>query len=453
MPRDAWLQTPVVTEVMRNNMSALCLYDTFFRHRGMLERFTHPEKKLMSTILDVAWKNRQPMPVDAPNILTVQNSGDQLVDISGTPLVNIWAGDISEIGQYNNGETWATVPEDGVEGSMEKGFYYWVNIHGLKSKDLARKRASELKATRDVRAELVATNIDYQRGERPAARGDGTREMTIFGQLVEDLKTEFTSIFTLSGHSPGTACKCLEANIPLLDLTPLPLLVDAAFQLNLLNDDLVVATGDDGALELGVMAKDLLGRKTGKTVEIAPGFKKKDGKKTSVAFLPSDLEKVNGKTVIFAEDMIDSGKTIYFAIEDLLAAGAIRVIVLATHAVMSDSEGDWIKQLGENDNVKIIVTNSIRAELPPTVKATQTERQNIFFVDVLNPMEKMVDEDRQGNLRDIYSNQKTRMGLEGETGLTVTPWAIERYVDEAEELFSERREDVRKLFNEQAVLQ
>lgn len=448
MSRDAWLQTPVVTDVMRNNLSSLCLYDTFFRHRGMLERFTHPEKKLMSIILDVAWKNRQAMPVDAPNILTVQNSGDQSTDIFGAPLVNIWVGDMSDIGLYNNGETWATVPEDGAEGSMEGGFYYWVNIHGLRSKDLARKRASELKATGDVRADLVATNIDYQRGERPASRGNGTREMTIFGQLVMDLKTEFKSIFTLSGHSPGTACKCLEADMPLLDLTPLPLLVDAAFQLNLLNDELVVATGDDGALELGVMAKDLLERKTGKTVEIAPGFKKKEGKKTSVAFLPRDLEKVKGKTVVIAEDMIDSGKTIYFAIEDLLAAGANQVIVLATHAVMSDSEGDWIKKLGENDKVKIIVTNSIRAELPPTVKATQKERQNIFFVDVLKPMEKMIDEDRRGNLRDIYSNQNTRISLEGETGLAITPWAIECYVDEAEELFLERIEEARALLNE-----
>jgi len=310
MARDVWTIQPRITEVMRNNMPAKTLYDTFFRHRGMLERFTYPEKKLLGEIVDIAWRNREPMSQRAKSVLTLNKPEVPVKDVFGRMVMVPWLGEISRVGQYHNEETWATVPEDGVEGNMVGDFYYWANIHGLRSKDLARKRASELKATRDVRADLVATNIDYQRGERPASQGDGTREMTVFGQLVQDLRTEFSSIFTLSSHSPGTAVKCLENNMPILDLTPMPLLIEAAEKLGFLEDDLIVATCDEGALELGVSLKNILQTKKGKKVDIAPGFKEKVGDEVVVHFTERDLENVKGKTVLVGDDLIDSGKSV-----------------------------------------------------------------------------------------------------------------------------------------------
>lgn len=443
MPRDVWRTLPKITEVMKNNMPPKVLYDTFFRHRGMLERFTYPEKKLLGEIVNIAWRNRKPINKEAKSVLTLKEPSVLINDVFGRPVMIPWLGEISEVGQYPNQETWATVPEDGAEGSMIGDFYYWANIHGLRSKDLARKRASELKATRDVRADLVAINIDYQRGERPASKDNGTREMTVFGQLVQDLKTEFFSIFTLSGHSPGTAFKCIENDMPLLDLTPLPLLVEAAERLNFLEDDLIVATCDEGALELGVSLKNILEKKKGKKIGIAPGFKVKDGVKADVKFTKTDLENVKGKTVFIGEDMIDSGKSVKSAVIDkLLNVGAKRVIVLVTHAVFSTPESGGAERLGGLENVEIIITNSIRAELPEKVQATQEIRKNIHFVDVIKPMQIIIRMDKEGLLIDIHSNKAMREKLSERIGLDIAPWLISENVDEAEVLVNERYEEI-----------
>lgn len=438
MAREAWNVLPKITDVMRNNMSEGALYDTFFRHRGMVERFTFPEKKLLRIIMDVAWKNREPMDQNAQSVLTTQGQDSLQTDVFGREVKCPWLGEVAKIGKYFNEETWATVPEDGAEGSMISAFYYWANIHGLKSKDLARKRASELKATKDVRADLVATNIDYQRGERPSSRGDGTREMTVFGQLITDLRTEFSSIFTLSAHSPGTACKCLENDMPFLDLSPMSLLVDAAEKMGFIEGDLEVVTSDEGALELGVSVKDLLEKKTGRQVGVISGVKKKDGNIAKVVFLERDLERVKGKTVFIGEDVIDSGKTLLSIIDDLLNAGAKKVIVLDVHAVMSTPESGGAERLGKKDRVEIIVTNSVRAELPERVKETQAKRKNIHFVDVLTSMQTMIRMDQMGQLRDIYSNEETRRKLIEATGLDISPWLVSKYVDEAELILTSR---------------
>lgn len=445
MARDAWIMQPEITRVMRENMPARDLYSTFFRHRGMSERFTFPEKKLLKDIVDVAWRNRPMMNRDAESVLTVTTSVNQLTDVFGRTIVNPWLGEVEGIGQFYNEETWATVLENGAEGSQKGDFYYWANIHGLRSKDLARKRASELKATRDVRADLVATNIDYQRGERPVSIGDGTREMTVFGQLVQDLRTEFGSLLTLSTHGPGTAFKCMEYDMPILDLSPLPLLLEAADKLGFLGNDLVVISGDEGALEAGVMIKDLIEEKKGLKIQIVPGFKKKEGNKATVVFLARDLENVKGKTAVIGEDIIDSGKTILAIIDQLLNAGAKKVVVLATHAVMSTPDSGGAERLGNLENVEIIITDSIRAELPEKVEVTQATNKNIHFIDVIEPMKMVVEADKAGRLKDIYSNDKTRQMLLKMTGLDIAPWLISAYVDEAEALTAERISEIQEI--------
>jgi len=99
-------------------------------------------------------------------------------------------------------------------------------------------------------------------------------------------------------------------------------------------------------------------------------------------------------------------------------------------------------QKAVGQNVEIIITNSIRAELPEKVEATQKLRRNIHFIDVVELMKIVVEADKNGWLKDIYSNEKTRKRLLEMTGLDIAPWLIRANVDEAEALIAERDEEI-----------
>jgi ribose-phosphate pyrophosphokinase len=65
---------------------------------------------------------------------------------------------------------------------------------------------------------------------------------------------------------------------------------------------------------------------------------------------------VEGRTCIVVDDMIDTGSTIIKASEALFAQGASKVIVTATHAVLSGSAVDGLK----NSRIsEVIVTNTL----------------------------------------------------------------------------------------------
>jgi phosphoribosylpyrophosphate synthetase len=288
---------------------------------------------------------------------------------------------------------------------------------------------------------LVATNIDYQRGERPAKRADGVRELNLFEQVIKDLSGDFQSIITLEAHSPGTAFKCFESDMPILDLTTMPLLVEAADKLRMLGEELVVAVGDEGALEMGVMVQELLTDKKGKEIEIVPGFKQKINNKTQVVFLENDLQKVAGKVVVITEDIVDSGGTMLNTIARLKEGGAKKIIILAPHAVLSTPEGkEGAERLGKQEDVILIMTDSVRGELPEKVAATQKTRQSIYLVDIVDPLLEVVDLDRKGVLRDVYQNKDLRLAHLLLLGFDIAAWANEKYVKVAEKLAEERRE-------------
>ena len=65
---------------------------------------------------------------------------------------------------------------------------------------------------------------------------------------------------------------------------------------------------------------------------------------------------VAGRTCIVVDDMIDTGATIVNAAETLFEQGAAKVIVTATHGVLSGSAVDLLK----NSRVsEVIVTNTL----------------------------------------------------------------------------------------------
>jgi ribose-phosphate pyrophosphokinase len=83
--------------------------------------------------------------------------------------------------------------------------------------------------------------------------------------------------------------------------------------------------------------------------------KNRDGKEANVNRLDV-IGDVKGKNVIVYDDMIDTGGTAILGAEKLKAAGAKRVLLIATHGIFS---GDAVEKLAGSAFEKIVTTDSI----------------------------------------------------------------------------------------------
>jgi ribose-phosphate pyrophosphokinase len=65
---------------------------------------------------------------------------------------------------------------------------------------------------------------------------------------------------------------------------------------------------------------------------------------------------VDGRTCIVVDDMIDTGGTIAKAVEEVMHAGAGKVIVAATHGVLSDPAAERLSSCGA---IEVVLTNTL----------------------------------------------------------------------------------------------
>jgi ribose-phosphate pyrophosphokinase len=65
---------------------------------------------------------------------------------------------------------------------------------------------------------------------------------------------------------------------------------------------------------------------------------------------------VTGRTCVLVDDMIDTGSTIVKAVDALMADGAARVVIAATHAVLSGPAVDRLKNCRAEE---IVITNTL----------------------------------------------------------------------------------------------
>jgi ribose-phosphate pyrophosphokinase len=65
---------------------------------------------------------------------------------------------------------------------------------------------------------------------------------------------------------------------------------------------------------------------------------------------------VHGRMCVLVDDMIDTGGTIVKAAEALMADGAAGVIIVATHAILSDPAVDRLKNCPATE---VVVTNTL----------------------------------------------------------------------------------------------
>ncbi|PXW88470.1 ribose-phosphate pyrophosphokinase [Streptohalobacillus salinus] len=198
----------------------------------------------------------------------------------------------------------------------------------------ALKRASA--ATINV----VIPYYGYARQDRKAR----ARE-PITAKLVADIiqVAGADRVITLDLHAPQIQGFF---NIPVDQLVGVPILGDYWSEKNL--DDIVIVSPDHG----GVSRARQLAERLKAPIAIID----KRRPRPNVAEVMNIVGKVEGKTAILIDDMIDTAGTISLAANALIENGAKDVYACCTHPVLS---GPAMERIGESPIKELVVTNSI----------------------------------------------------------------------------------------------
>jgi ribose-phosphate pyrophosphokinase len=135
-------------------------------------------------------------------------------------------------------------------------------------------------------------------------------------------------------------------NFPVDQLLAVPILADYFKKKNF--DDMVVVSPDLG----GVTRARELANRLGASIAIID----KRRPEPNVAEVMNVIGKVEGKTVIITDDIIDTAGTMTLGAEALLDLGAKEIYACCTHPVLS---GPAIKRLQDSAITEVVVTNTI----------------------------------------------------------------------------------------------
>jgi ribose-phosphate pyrophosphokinase len=124
-------------------------------------------------------------------------------------------------------------------------------------------------------------------------------------------------------------------------------------------DDLVVVAPDVGRVKLAEKFRDKIG------ADLAVLTKERPAQQVAeISYIIGDVE---GKTAVLVDDMIDTGGTLKAAAQTVRDAGAKRIYVAATHAVLS---GNAFENLASSGFEEIVVTDTIplRSGAPDNIR-------------------------------------------------------------------------------------
>ena len=200
----------------------------------------------------------------------------------------------------------------------------------------AAKRASARTIT------AVITHYAYARQDRKAA----PRE-PITARLVANLleRSGVDRIITLDLHQ-GQIQGFFD--IPVNQLSALPLFGDYYNNMGFDTDNLVVVSPDVGRAKAAKMLSDMLG--------CSLAIAHKGRPRHNAAEVMGIIGDIKGKTCIINDDMIDTAGTLCAGVKELKKMGAGDIYVCATHGIFS---GPAIERLNDAPIVECLVTDSI----------------------------------------------------------------------------------------------
>jgi ribose-phosphate pyrophosphokinase len=117
------------------------------------------------------------------------------------------------------------------------------------------------------------------------------------------------------------------------------------------DDTLTVVSPDSGRVRTAERWADRLGG-----TPLAFIHKTRDPLKPNQVVANRVVGDVDGRTAIIIDDMIDTGGTIASAAREVLASGAAKVIVAATHGVLSDPAAERLSSCGATE---VVLTNTL----------------------------------------------------------------------------------------------
>jgi len=249
-----------------------------------------------------------------------------------TPLTDI------DIHEFANGETYARILKKvrGDDVYFIQSICYPVNqtlVETLIVID-ALKRASA------GRINLICPFLAYCRQDRKAK----SRE-PITAKLVADLVTQAGASRLVSVDFHADQIQGYY-NIPVDHFVAYPQFAKYIVENNL--KDVVIVSPDIGGLKRANKLADLLGFQIAVIDKV-----RKAHNQSEVAHVVGE---VKGKTAVIVDDIIDTGGSIVSAAEEVKKHGAKKVIICATHGVLSKDAKDRLKKCCAD---KIILTDTI----------------------------------------------------------------------------------------------
>ena len=260
---------------------------------------------------------------------------EEVASLLGTSLVPTTAYD------FANGETFVRFEESvrGVDAFVIQSHPAPIN-HWLMEQLLmvdALKRASAKRIT------VVAPFFPYARQDKKHKGRE-----PISARLVVDLfkAAGANRIMSVDLHSPQIQGFF---DGPVDHLWALPMLADHVRE-KWGSEELTVVSPDSGRVRVADIWADRLG------APLAIIHKRRDPNVPNQVSVHELVGEVDGRTCLLVDDMIDTGGTIVAAAKALKENGAKRVIVAATHAVLSDPA---VERLSDAAIDAVVVTNTL----------------------------------------------------------------------------------------------
>jgi ribose-phosphate pyrophosphokinase len=264
-----------------------------------------------------------------------QSLAEEVATLLGTKLVPTTAYD------FANGETFVRFEESvrGVDAFVIQAHPAPIN-HWLMEQLLmvdALKRASAKRIT------VVAPFFPYARQDKKHKGRE-----PISARLVVDLfkAAGANRIMSVDLHSPQIQGFF---DGPVDHLWALPMLADYVKE-KWGNEELTVVSPDSGRVRVADIWADRLG------APLAIIHKRRDPNVPNQVSVHELVGEVEGRTCLLVDDMIDTGGTIVAAAKALKDNGAKRVIVAATHAVLSNPA---VERLSDEAIDAVVVTNTL----------------------------------------------------------------------------------------------
>ena len=257
-----------------------------------------------------------------------------------------------DIHEFSNGELYVRFQEN-VRGSdvfLIQTHCSPVNINIVEQLIMidAAKRAS---AKRII---AVCPYYGYARADRKARSREAITARLLADMLTTAGADRVVSVDLHTGQIQGFFDK------PLDHLTALPLLVSWLVD-RFPDENLVIASPDAGGVKLASKCQSLL-----PDAELA--FLAKTREAHNVARTLAVVGDVEGRTCVLVDDMIDTAGTVCSAAEALVNRGARRVVVAATHPVLS---GPACERLSTSAIDTVVVTNTM--PIPPDCNCAKIE--------------------------------------------------------------------------------